>query len=105
MKNATGATDEAFRRMSGALQLAGQNLQNAFQIALIGIGDRLLDESGGIVNALARIVLAVGDAAKSGGLKPLVDDLEAGFRRVQTRSEEHTLNSSHEFVSRMPSSA
>lgn len=84
MKNATGATDEAFRRMSGALQLAGQNLQNAFQIALIGIGDRLLDESGGIVNALARIVLAVGDAAKSGGLKPLVDDLEAGFRRVQT---------------------
>lgn len=83
MKNATGATDEAFRRMSGALQLAGQNLQNAFQIALIGIGDRLLDESGGIVNALARIVLALGDAAKSGNLKPLIDDIEAGFRRVQ----------------------
>lgn len=84
MKNATGATDEAFRRMGGALQLAGQNLQTAFQIALIGIGDRLLDESGGIVSALARIVLAVGDAAKSGALKPFVDDLEAGFRRVQT---------------------
>lgn len=84
MKNAAGATDEAFRRMGGALQLAGKNLRTAFQIALIGIGDRLLDESGGIVSALARIVLAVGDAAKSGALKPFVDDLETGLRRVQT---------------------
>lgn len=84
MQGAAGATDTAFQKFAGALSPYTQQLRNAVEVGLIGVGDRLLDESGGIVAALAAIVRAISSSANGGSLKPLVDDLEAGFRRVQT---------------------
>ena len=84
MQAAAGATQTAFARFAGALGPAAQQFKNAIEVGLTGIGDRLLDESGGIVAALAAIVRAISSSANSGNLKPLVDDLEAGFKRVQT---------------------
>ena len=84
MADSAGATQTAFEKFAGALGPYVQQLKNAIEVGLTGIGDRLLDESAGIVNAITNIVRAISSSANSGNLKPLVDDLEAGFRRVQT---------------------
>lgn len=84
MADSAGATQTAFEKFAGALGPYVQQLKNAIEVGLTGIGDRLLDESAGIVNAITNIVRAISSSANGGSLKPLVDDLEAGFRRVQT---------------------
>jgi TP901 family phage tail tape measure protein len=78
MANAAGATDAAFAKMGDSIDISGQKIANAFKILLIGVGDPLLDEFGGIAEGIAAIFLALGaNVAGGGGLGDVVAYVES----------------------------
>lgn len=87
MKNATGATDEAFAKMARSIDLGNQRIANAFKAGLIGIGQPLLDEFNGVQNAIAAIFAVIGSSASSGNLKVFVAQLEQFAQRLQATFE------------------
>jgi len=76
MGDVAGATDAAFAKMSGSLDVASAKVASAFKVLLINIGTPLLDEFGGVANAIARIFTALGDSVKDGALGGLVAYVE-----------------------------
>lgn len=87
MGDVAGATDEAFAKVSGSLEVAGGKISSAFTALLVSIGSPLLDEFGGIANAIAGIFAALGDSVKSGGLAELVGYIESVFGDIQKSLE------------------
>lgn len=83
MGDVAGATDEAFAKVSGSLEVAGGKISSAFTALLVSIGSPLLDEFGGIANAIAGIFAALGDSVKSGGLQELVGYIEGVFGDIE----------------------
>lgn len=79
MKDATGATQAAFEKMAGTIELGSQRIKNALEIAFINLGTPLLDEFGDIQSGIAKIFTDIAESLKSGGaLTPVVAALE-GF--------------------------
>lgn len=87
MGNVAGATDAAFAKMAGTIGASQQTVVNAFNAMLISIGTPMLDEFGGIAQAIAGIFDALGVSVKDGGLKDLVDYIEGLFGDLQTTLE------------------
>lgn len=83
MGNATGATEEAYSRMAGTVEQGNQRIANSMRVALIAVGDPLLDEFGGIQEAIAAIFNAIGASVSSGQLKGFVDQLESMFGGIE----------------------
>jgi len=83
MGNATGEVEKAFAKMSGSVDASSQKVINAFKVMLIGIGTPLLDEFGGIANAVAAIFTALGASVKGGALKDVVAFIESLFGDLQ----------------------
>ena len=77
MGNAAGATDEAYARMAGTVEQNNQRIVNAFQGLLISIGTPLLDEFGGIQQAIAAIFNSIGASVSSGQLQQFVGLIES----------------------------
>lgn len=89
MQNKAGLVDEAFDRMAGSVRLSNQRVVNALQGTLIQIGDPLLEQYGGIADAIAGIFQALGTAisqgeleAITGALQALAVDIERTLRRI-----------------------
>ena len=83
MGNVTGATDEAFKKMSGSLELSTAKISSAFTVLLTNIGTPLLDEFGGIAGAIAKIFEALSSSVKGGALGELVTYIESQFGDIQ----------------------
>ncbi len=83
MGNVTGATDEAFNKMAGSLETSTGKISSAFNVLLVNIGTPLLDEFGGIANAIAKIFEALSESVKSGALGDLVQYIESQFGDIQ----------------------
>ncbi|NIC05270.1 phage tail tape measure protein [Billgrantia bachuensis] len=83
MGNATGATEEAYSRMAGTVEQGNQRIANSIQTALIAVGDPLLDEFGGIQEAIAAIFSAIGASVAGGELEAFVTELEAMFGSIE----------------------
>lgn len=92
MGNATGSVAEAFAKMKGDIDEATQKAANAFQVMLIEIGKPLLDEFGGIAEAVAGIFQALGASVKSGALSDLVKYVEGLFGGLQGALEQVAKN-------------
>ena len=76
MRNASGATDEAFQKMADSIGLGGQQIQNALKTLLIAIGTPLLDEFGGIQQAVSAIFQSIGSSLSDGEMGRLVGFIE-----------------------------
>lgn len=87
MGNVTGATDAAFAKMAGSLEISTAKIASAFNVLLVNIGTPLLDEFGGIANAIAKIFEALGESVKSGALGDLVGYIESQFGSIQAALE------------------
>jgi hypothetical protein len=87
MGNATGATDAAFAKMADSLDVSTAKVANSFKILLVNFGQPLLDEFGGIANAIAKIFTAIGDSAKGGALEGLVKYIEGVLGEIEKAIE------------------
>lgn len=87
MGNAAGATDEAFKKVVGSLENSTKVITNSFIAMAAAIGQPLLDEFGGIANAIASIFQALGASAKDGALGELVKYIESNLKALQTTIE------------------
>lgn len=83
MGDATGSVQEAFAKMAGSVGESAQKASNALTALLVGIGTPLLDEFGGIANAVAAIFAALGTSVKGGALKDVVGFIEGVFGDLQ----------------------
>ncbi|MBK1685185.1 phage tail tape measure protein [Rhodoferax fermentans] len=87
MGDVAGATDAAFAKVSGSLEVSGAKIANAFTALLVSIGSPLLDEFGGVANAIAGIFSGLADSARTGGLKDLVTYVESQMAGLQAAVE------------------
>ena len=87
MRNAAGSVVPAFEIMKLTLTNTTAAASNAFRVLMVNLGTPLLDEFGGIANAVANIFNAIGDSAKSGNLKGLVTFVEGIFGDIQKTIE------------------
>lgn len=77
MGNIAGATDTAFKKMTDSLEVSTGKISSAFGVLTVRIGTPLLDEFGGVANAIANIFNALGASVKDGALKELVAFIES----------------------------
>lgn len=87
MGESAGSVSVAYEKMAGAMENVGQRVTNAFEGMLATIGTPLLNEFGGIADAIAGIFNAIGAGAKSGGLKDLAAYVESVFGDIQKSLE------------------
>lgn len=87
MQDVAGATDEAFAKMAGSVELGGQKIANSLTALLVAIGDPLLDEFGGMADAVAEIFNALTASVAEGGLGELVAYVESVFADMQAAVE------------------
>ena len=83
MGDVVGATDAAFAKIKGSLEVSTALISSAFTVLLANIGAPLLDEFGGIATAIANIFKALSASVKDGGLKDLVIYIEGVFGDIQ----------------------
>jgi TP901 family phage tail tape measure protein len=83
MATSAGAVEEQYGKMSSNIEVATQHVQNALQSMLISIGQPLLDEFGGVTDAISKIFLAIGDSAETGKVKELVSFIESQFQGLE----------------------
>jgi len=92
MGDVAGATDEAFKKITGSLDVSGQKIASAFNALAVSIGQPLLDEFGGVAEAIAKIFQSLGASVTSGSLKELVDYIESNMQGVQKALEQVAKN-------------
>lgn len=92
MEDSAGAVDAAFEKMSGSFELHVQKVQNGLRGLFIAIGDPLLDEFGGVAEAIRSIFIAVGDSVDDGNISELVAYIESQFGGLQDSLEEVAKN-------------
>lgn len=83
MGNVAGATDEAFQKITGSLDVSGQKIASAFNALAVSIGQPLLDEFGGLAEAIAKVFQALGASVQEGSLSTLVDFVESKMATIQ----------------------
>lgn len=87
MSKSSGSVEAAFKIMLGSIDLVAQRVSNAFHAMTISLGAPLLEEFGGVADAIAKIFLAIGESAREGGLKTLVDYIESQMKRLESSIE------------------
>ena len=76
MEGNAGATEEAFERMAGSVEQQNQRVVNALRGLAVEIGEPLLQEYGGVADALAAVLNSVGGSVRDGQLGDLVGVVE-----------------------------
>lgn len=76
MKNATGAVDEAYKKMVDNFELLNQRLINNLQATLIELGTPLLDDWANIANGIIEIFKGVSISFDDHAFDPLFEEVE-----------------------------
>jgi len=79
METRSGATDAAFKKMVDNFGLNNQKLVNNIQTVLIGVGSKLLDDYGDVVDSLVATLQGIGTAVDKGDLDGLVGIFESAL--------------------------
>ncbi len=87
IESASGATDAAFAKITGSIENAATKINSALKVLLVNIGDPLLDEFGGVAEAIAAVFNAIGAKVKEDGLGGLMGVIEDLFGDVQAALE------------------
>lgn len=78
MRDETGVTEAAFKKMADNIGLGAQRINNAISVAFINLGTPLLDELGTIQTGIAQIFSDIGAEFKDGGaLRPITAAFES----------------------------
>lgn len=83
MENSAGATEAAFEKMAGSIENGNQRIANAFTVMMVGIGEPLLDEFGGIQEAIAAIFNSIGASVSDGQLQQFVELIEGVMQSLE----------------------
>ena len=92
IRNSSGATELAFGDMVEALSFGNQQIENTLKTMLTAIGTPLLDEFGGIQQAIAAIFQAIGSSVDSGALGEFVQQIEVLAQQAATTLQEVARN-------------
>jgi TP901 family phage tail tape measure protein len=93
MAGSAGIVESRFELMVDSFDRVNQRVRNAFEGMLVSFGTPLLDEYGGVADAIARIFNAIGDSAESeSGLGRLVDYIESRLGDLQAVFDEIAQN-------------
>ncbi|WP_301585022.1 phage tail tape measure protein [Halomonas alkaliantarctica] len=84
MENSAGATEAAFEKMADSVENGNQRIANAFTVMMVGIGEPLLDEFGGIQDAIAAIFNAIGASVTGGQLQEFVGLIEGVMQSLES---------------------
>lgn len=76
MADKAGATKTAFEKMKDDIKLINQQLANNFELTLVAIGDKLLDEYGDIVKALTDVFKSLQTAINAGAFDDIFNVIE-----------------------------
>lgn len=76
MENASGATEEAYRKMADNFSLINQNLINNVRATMIEFGTKFLDEWKGIAQGVGNVFEGVSIAMDKGALDPVFAFIE-----------------------------
>lgn len=87
MADRAGKASAAFEIMKLSIENSGKIIGNSFDYMLRQIGTPLLDEFGGIANAIASIFKALGASVKDGALNDLLQYIEDQFGGIQAALE------------------
>lgn len=87
MADRAGKSAKAFDIMKTSFENSTKIISNSFEYLLRQIGTPLLDEFGGIAEAIANIFKALGSSVKEGGMKELVTYIESVFGDIQDSLE------------------
>ncbi|HEX5806100.1 MAG TPA: phage tail tape measure protein [Macromonas sp.] len=79
MGNSAGAVAEAYGKMAGSMDISVQKVINSFMGLMTQIGTPLLNEFGGVSQAIAAMFTALGNSVKDGALGDLVGYIEGLF--------------------------
>jgi len=71
MQNASGATEEAFRKMADNIALVNQTLANNVRAVLIGLGDELLGGYVDVARGIQDVLQSIGTGIDAGVFDPL----------------------------------
>lgn len=77
MKNATGATEEAFKKMADRFSQVNQTVANTVHATLIEAGTKMMDTYGDIADEAANIFRSISFSLNSGAFDPIFDALNA----------------------------
>ena len=77
MRNATGATDEAFAKMADRFSQVNQTLANTVHATLIEAGTKMMDTYGDIAGEAAGLFGSISFSLNSGAFDPIFDALNA----------------------------
>jgi|GEM_PF-1192516 len=83
MGDAAGSVQAAFEKMTGSVEGAGAKMAGALKVLLVEIGTPLLDEFGGVAEAIAKIFNGLGASVRDGALRDLVGYIEGIFGDVE----------------------
>jgi len=83
MANSAGATLKAYEEMADEIGLGNQRIANGFRVMMVGIGAPLLDEFGGIQEAIAQIFKAIGASVTGGQLQQFVGLIEGVMQSLE----------------------
>jgi TP901 family phage tail tape measure protein len=83
MRNGTGATDAAFAKMAGNIDLATQNLVNNFKVVAIQIGEPLREQWAGIVGSISDLFKGVSISIDDGAFDPVFAALNKFGKNVE----------------------
>ena len=87
METRTGSTSTAFEKMVDNFGLQNQNLANNVRIALVSVGDQLLDGYGDIISALTSNLQGITQAVNAGDFDGLIGLFEGVMQDIATLLE------------------
>lgn len=84
LRNSTGATAQAYDLLVGSLNNIGGQLGSSLEVLLVQLGTPLLDEVGGVAQAIGDIFNALGASFNEGELRQITQFLEEEFGNLQS---------------------
>lgn len=76
MADSTGATEAAFAAMAENYAVSLQKMANAADVALIKIGEPLLEAFGGVAKAIGEIFKGIGEGFDEGAFDPIIEAMQ-----------------------------
>ena len=80
MRGASGATEEAYRKMADSFSNVNQSIANSFEVTLIKVGKRVIDDYADVADSLVNLFAGVSEGIDRGAFDPVFEILEAFSR-------------------------
>ena len=83
IRNAAGATEAAYEKMSRNFELINQQMANNVRVTLVGVGDRVMESYAGVAGGVVEVLKAIGRGVDAGAFDPLFEEIDEFGERAQ----------------------